>query len=198
MKQLWIGVLLASLVSVQAVAAERVKIVTTFGDIELELDRDRAPATVANFLRYARQGAYDGTIFHRVIARFMIQGGGFDAQMHKRAAGAPIRNEADNGLRNESGTIAMARTSDPHSATNQFFINTANNSFLNHSGNTPRGWGYTVFGRVVRGMSVVRRIEAVPTGSRNGMRDVPLEPVVIQRVEVLAAPALGPRRDASM
>lgn len=155
------------------------------GVIEIELNQDKAPKSVANFLRYAREGKYNGTIFHRVIPKFMIQGGGFDKDMNKESTFSAINNEADNGLHNTTGSIAMARTSDPHSASNQFFINTNDNNFLDHSSKTPRGWGYAVFGRVSSGMDVVRKIEAVATGSRQGMRDVPLENVVIKRVEVI-------------
>jgi len=173
--------------SAQVAVAEQVqiKMTTSMGTIEMELDRDKAPATVANFLHYAKAGKYDGTIFHRVIPGFMIQGGGFNKAMQKTPTFAPIANEADNGLRNNTGSIAMARTSDPHSASNQFFINTKDNTFLNHSSKSFRGWGYAVFGRVSKGMSVVRSIEAVSTGTRNGMQNVPLEPVVIERVEVI-------------
>ncbi len=163
----------------------QVKIKTSLGMIELALDQDKAPATVANFVRYAKEGAYNGTIFHRVIPNFMIQGGGFDKDMRKKATHASIANEADNGLPNITGSVAMARTSDPNSASNQFFINTHDNYFLNFSSKTLSGWGYAVFGRVTKGMSVVRRIEAVSTGVRHGMRNVPLEPVVIERVEVV-------------
>lgn len=157
---------------------------TTYGTIKLELDSDRAPATVANFLRYARDGFYDGTIFHRVIDNFMIQGGGFNADMKQKPAGDPIENEADNGLRNDFGTIAMARTMDPHSATAQFFINVKDNDFLNHSGKTMQGWGYAVFGRVVEGEEVLDKIRTVPTTSRAGHQDVPVEPVIIEVVTV--------------
>jgi len=163
----------------------QVKIITSMGMIDMALDRDKAPATVANFLRYAREGAYNGTIFHRVIPNFMIQGGGFDKNMRKKPTHASIVNEADNGLSNTTGSVAMARTSEPHSASNQFFINTHDNAFLNFSSKSRSGWGYAVFGRVTKGMSVVRRIEAVSTGVRHGMQNVPLEPVVIERVEVV-------------
>jgi peptidyl-prolyl cis-trans isomerase B (cyclophilin B) len=158
---------------------------TTFGEIRLELDAEKAPKTVANFLEYARKGFYDGTIFHRVIENFMIQGGGFDADMRQKATGAPIENEADNGLRNDFGTIAMARTMDPHSATAQFFINVKDNDFLNHSGKNPQGWGYAVFGRVTGGSEVLDKIRAVPTTSRGGHQDVPADPVIIESVEVV-------------
>ena len=170
---------------VVALAAEplpRVKLTTSMGDIEVELNPAAAPATVANFLAYVKDGYYDGTIFHRVIAGFMIQGGGFTGDMQRKTTRPSIRNEADNGLSNRTGTIAMARTSDPHSASAQFFINAKDNDFLDHRAKTAKGWGYCVFGRVVGGMNVVRAIEKVPTTSRSGMRDVPRTPVVIQRV----------------
>jgi len=174
---------------VQVAEAEQVavKMTTSLGVIEMELDRGKAPITVANFLHYVRAGKYDGTIFHRVIPGFMIQGGGFDAQMHKRPAFAAIKNEADNGLPNNTGSVAMARTSEPHSASSQFFINTKDNAFLNYRSKSFSGWGYAVFGRVTKGMSVVRRIETVATGNRNGMQNVPLEPVLIEHVEVIGA-----------
>ena len=158
---------------------------TTFGEIRLELDAQKAPKTVANFLNYAREGFYDGTIFHRVIENFMIQGGGFDADMQQKSTGAPIENEADNGLKNDFGTIAMARTNDPHSATAQFFINVKDNDFLNHSGKNPQGWGYAVFGKVTGGSEVLDKIRAVQTTSRGGHQDVPAEPVIIESVEVV-------------
>jgi peptidyl-prolyl cis-trans isomerase B (cyclophilin B) len=158
---------------------------TTFGDIKLEPDAEKAPATVANFLDYARSGFYDGTVFHRVINNFMIQGGGFDTDMQQKAVGAPIENEADNGLKNDFGTVAMARTTDPHSATAQFFINVKDNDFLNHSGKNMQGWGYTVFGRMVEGEEVLEKIRAVPTGSRGGHQDVPVDPVIIETVEIV-------------
>ena len=155
---------------------------TTYGSITLELDAKRAPVTVANFLMYAREGFYDGTIFHRVIDNFMIQGGGFDADMQQKSTRDPIRNEADNGLKNDFGTIAMARTSDPHSATAQFFINVKDNDFLNHSGKTMQGWGYAVFGKVLEGQEVLDRIRAVPTASRGAHQDVPIEAVIIESI----------------
>ncbi|MEO1079015.1 MAG: peptidylprolyl isomerase [Pseudomonadota bacterium] len=153
---------------------------TTYGPIKIELDAEKAPATVANFLMYVREGFYDGTIFHRVIDNFMIQGGGFDSEMNQKATQDPIENEADNGLKNDFGTIAMARTMDPHSATAQFFINVKDNDFLNHSGKTMQGWGYAVFGRVVEGDDVLEKIRAVPTTSRSGHQDVPTEAVIIE------------------
>ncbi|MFV8816848.1 peptidylprolyl isomerase [Haliea sp. E17] len=157
---------------------------TTFGEIKLELDAEKAPKTVANFLEYARSGFYDGTIFHRVINNFMIQGGGFDTDMSQKSTKAPIENEADNGLKNDFGTIAMARTMDPHSATAQFFINVKDNDFLNHTGKNAQGWGYAVFGRVVEGSEVLDKIRTVPTTSKGGHQDVPADPVIIESVTV--------------
>ncbi len=159
---------------------------TTFGEIQLELDAEKAPKTVANFLAYARDGFYDGTIFHRVIDNFMIQGGGFDTNMQQKTTGEPIENEADNGLKNDFGTIAMARTMDPHSATAQFFINVKDNDFLNHSGKNMQGWGYAVFGKVTGGAEVLDKIRAVPTTSKGGHQDVPADPVIIESVEVVS------------
>ena len=161
-----------------------VKMETSMGDITLELDGNKAPDTVANFVEYAKSGFYDGTIFHRVIPGFMIQGGGFDADMKQKKTSAPIRNEADNGLKNDTGTIAMARTSDPNSATAQFFINVKDNGFLNHTAPTTQGWGYAVFGKVTGGIDVVHAIEKVNTTIRSGMQDVPSETVVINKVTV--------------
>ncbi len=158
-----------------------VKMKTRFGEIALELDAERAPATVENFLAYVRSGFYDNTLFHRVIDGFMIQGGGFAPGMRQKVPRAPIRNEADNGLKNEAYTVAMARTSDPHSATSQFFINVADSAFLDFTSPTPRGWGYCVFGRVVAGRDVVDKIKAVKTGSHGLHRDVPVEEVVIEK-----------------
>jgi peptidyl-prolyl cis-trans isomerase B (cyclophilin B) len=157
---------------------------TSEGNITIELDAEKAPATVANFLEYARAGHYDNTIFHRVIPGFMIQGGGFDTGMQQKPTDAPVKNEADNGLKNLSGTIAMARTSDPHSATAQFFINVSDNAFLDFKSPTPQGWGYTVFGKVTDGMDVVRSIEKVQTGNKAGHQDVPLSEVIIKKVTV--------------
>jgi peptidyl-prolyl cis-trans isomerase B (cyclophilin B) len=157
---------------------------TNFGDIELELDFDKAPKTAANFKQYAEEGFFNGTLFHRVIAGFMIQGGGFDEDMQQKETRAPIENEADNGLKNEKGTIAMARTNDPHSASSQFFINLSNNDFLNHSGKSSQGWGYCVFGKVTKGMDTVEKIAKVDTTAHGFHRDVPAEPVIIERVSV--------------
>ncbi len=162
-----------------------IKMHTNYGVITLELDAAKAPLTVENFLTYAREGFYDNTIFHRVINGFMIQGGGMMPDMMQKATQAPIKNEADNGLKNDRGTIAMARTNDPHSATAQFFINVKDNGFLNHTSPTPNGWGYCVFGKVTEGMDVVDKIKAVPTGNKGFHQDVPLEPVVIEKVEVV-------------
>jgi peptidyl-prolyl cis-trans isomerase B (cyclophilin B) len=160
-----------------------VKLQTNFGAITIELDAERAPDTTANFLEYVRSGFYDNTVFHRVIDGFMIQGGGFDPGMKQKATRAAIKNEAANGLKNDSYTIAMARTSDPHSATAQFFINVSDNAFLNHTAPTAQGWGYAVFGRVVEGQDVVDRIRKVKTGSRGMHQDVPLDDVVIEKAE---------------
>lgn len=164
-----------------------VRLDTSAGSIRLELDDERAPASVANFLEYVRNGHYDGTIFHRVIKGFMIQGGGFDTGMKQKSTGAPIQNEASNGLRNRRHTVAMARTSDPHSATAQFFINTVDNDFLDHTSPSPQGWGYAVFGRVVEGAEVVDAIEKVRTGRSGFHNDVPLDSVVITRATEEAA-----------
>lgn len=158
---------------------------TTFGEMKLELDAEKAPKTVENFLNYARDGFFDGTIFHRVIDNFMIQGGGFDADMKQKETAAPIENEADNGLKNDFGTVAMARTMEPHSATAQFFINVKDNDFLNHTGKNMQGWGYAVFGKVTEGTEVLDKIRAVETGSRAGHQDVPVDPVIIESVEVV-------------
>lgn len=162
--------------------AVQVLMQTSEGDITLELDQDKAPKTVENFLGYVDAGHYEGTIFHRVIKGFMIQGGGFDSDFSQKGTRAPIDNEADNGLDNDRGTIAMARTSDPHSATAQFFINHSDNEFLNFRSPTPQGWGYTVFGKVVDGMDVVDRIAEVRTGSAGPHGDVPVETITITGV----------------
>ena len=162
-----------------------VKLATTKGDIVLELDGDKAPETVENFLSYVKAGYYDGLIFHRVIDGFMIQGGGMDKSMEPRQTRGPIKNEAANGLKNEAYTVAMARTGDPHSATGQFFINVKNNTGLNHTGQTPAGWGYAVFGKVVEGKEVVDAIKAVPTTTKGPYADVPREPVEILKAQVI-------------
>ncbi|MFH1036244.1 MAG: peptidylprolyl isomerase [Pseudomonadota bacterium] len=162
-----------------------VKIETSMGDIEVELYEDKAPKSVANFLAYVKEGHYDGTIFHRVINGFMIQGGGFTADMKQKPTKNPVDNEADNGLKNEAYTLAMARTQDPHSASAQFFINVKNNEFLNHTSKTPQGWGYAVFGKVVKGQGVINKIKAVPTGSKGMFDDVPKDAVTIVKAEVV-------------
>jgi peptidyl-prolyl cis-trans isomerase B (cyclophilin B) len=157
---------------------------TNYGDITIELDFDKAPVSSANFLEYAKSGFYDNTIFHRVIDNFMIQGGGMLEDMSQKPTKAPVKNEADNGLKNAKGTIAMARTNDPHSATAQFFINVSDNDFLNHKSPTPQGWGYAVFGKVVTGMEVVEKIRGVKTGRRGYHDDVPVDAILIQKVTI--------------
>ena len=179
-------VLSAAAAAPGALAADpQVEVTTSAGTIRLELYPVKAPKTVENFLQYVKDGHYDGTMFHRVIDGFMIQGGGFDRKFQQKAPRAPVENEAKNGLKNDLGTIAMARTSAPHSASAQFFINIAENGFLDHTAQTPQGWGYCVFGRVVQGTDVVDKIKKVKTG-RSGMhQDVPLEDVIIERAEVV-------------
>ena len=164
-----------------------VKLTTTMGDITLELDVVAAPDTTRNFVSYVESGHYNGTIFHRVISGFMIQGGGMDRDMKQKSTQAPIKNEANNGLVNDHGTVAMARTSDPHSASSQFFINIKDNDFLNHTSATPSGWGYCVFGRVTDGMDTVDAIKAVKTRSQGPHQDVPAEPVEIVSASVVSA-----------
>jgi len=159
---------------------------TSLGDIKIELYEDKAPVSVKNFLAYVKSGHYDGTIFHRVIPNFMIQGGGFDKEMQQKPTQAAIKNEAGNGLENDTGTLAMARTNDVNSATAQFFINVRDNDALNHRDNSPGGFGYAVFGRVVEGMDIVRKIERVPTTTQGMYRDVPAEAVVIKSVKALS------------
>ena len=162
-----------------------VKLHTNHGTITIELDDKRAPQTVANFLKYVEDGHYSNTVFHRVIDGFMIQGGGFEPGMKQKPTRAPVKNEADNKLKNATYTVAMARTSDPHSASAQFFINIADNDFLNHTAPTPQGWGYCVFGRVTDGTEVVDKIKGVKTGSKGMHQDVPLADVIIERAEVV-------------
>ena len=164
-----------------------IKLETNAGDILIELDDEKAPQTAANFERYVNEGHYDGTIFHRVIDGFMIQGGGMTADMKEKSTHEPIENEADNGLTNDAFTVAMARTMDPHSATAQFFINVKNNDFLNHSAKTAQGWGYAVFGKVTKGQDVVNQIKGVATGRKGMHDDVPVEPIVINRASVEAS-----------
>ncbi len=162
--------------------SKTVQIETSAGAIRVELDEANAPLSTANFLAYAKAGHYDGTVFHRVIKGFMVQGGGFEVGMKQKSTMAPIKNEANNGVKNKHYTLAMARTSDPHSATAQFFINATDNSFLDFKAENTQGWGYAVFGKVVAGTEIVDAIERVRTGSKGGHQDVPLEDVVIQRV----------------
>lgn len=164
----------------------KVLLSTSLGDITLELDEEKAPASVKNFLEYVKSGHYEGTVFHRVIDSFMIQGGGYDTSLQKRATRPPIPNEADNGLKNEQGTVAMARTSDINSATAQFFVNVVDNDFLNHRSKTPEGYGYAVFGKVCDGDDVVEAIKAVDTGPKGIFaKDCPQEDIVINKAEVL-------------
>ena len=164
----------------------QVKLSTNHGDIVIELNTEKAPTTVANFIEYVNAGHYENTVFHRVIGNFMIQGGGFEPGMKEKKDKRPsIQNEADNGLSNDKYTVAMARTMEPHSASAQFFINVGDNSFLNHSAPTVQGWGYAVFGEVVEGMDVVNAIKAVATTSKSGHQDVPVEDVIIERAEIV-------------
>ena len=165
--------------------AANILMTTTVGPMTLELDADNAPKTVENFLSYVSSGFYDGTIFHRVINNFMVQGGGFTADMEQKETQAPIENEANNGLKNAQGTIAMARTQDPHSATAQFFINVQDNDFLNHTGENMQGWGYAVFGKVTEGEDVLDKIRCVETGSQAGHQDVPVEPIIIESITII-------------
>jgi peptidyl-prolyl cis-trans isomerase B (cyclophilin B) len=171
--------------SMAAAGNPKVEMETSKGKMVIELFPEKAPETVKNFLNYVEAKFYDGTIFHRVIPKFMIQGGGFTSDMKKKTAGTPIKNEADNGLKNDRGTIAMARTGDPHSATAQFFINSVNNDSLNHKSKTQQGWGYVVFGKVISGMDVVDAISAAKTVTRGGYRDIPAETIEIRSARVL-------------
>ena len=188
MKKTLLGFVLAAVLGLSATAQAanpKVLIETTKGNITVELDAEKAPKTVENFLGYVKEGFYKETIFHRVIAGFMVQGGGMTADLSEKAKKASIKNEANNGLKNTRGTIAMARTPDPDSASSQFFINLVDNDFLNFKSETPQGWGYAVFGKVTEGMEVVDAIAAVKTGEQNGAGDVPVEPVVMKKVTVL-------------
>jgi peptidyl-prolyl cis-trans isomerase B (cyclophilin B) len=162
----------------------KVKLTTNHGVIVLQLNQDKAPETVANFVQYVKDGHYDNTVFHRVISNFMIQGGGFEPGMAQKKTRATIKNEANNGLTNKKYSVAMARTSEPHSASAQFFINVGDNDFLNHSAPTVQGWGYAVFGEVVEGQDIVDKIKAVSTTSKNGHQDVPAEDVIIEKAEL--------------
>jgi len=164
-----------------------IRLTTTMGNIDIELDFDKAPKSAANFEQYVKEGHYDGTIFHRVMDNFMIQGGGMLPDMSQKETRGCIENEADNGLKNVKGALAMARTNDPHSASSQFFINVADNAFLDHSSPTPQGWGYAVFGKVVDGMDVVEKIKAVTTTSRAGHQDVPADDILIEKAEIIDA-----------
>ncbi|UVE19469.1 peptidylprolyl isomerase [Pseudomonas sp. LS44] len=163
-----------------------IKLHTNYGVITLNLFADKAPETVANFEEYVKAGHYDNTVFHRVISNFMIQGGGFEPGMKQKATRASIKNEANNGVSNKVGTVAMARTMEPHSASAQFFINVSDNTFLDHSAPTVQGWGYTVFGEVVEGMDVVNKIKGVATTMRSGHQDVPVDDVIIEKAEIVA------------
>lgn len=179
---------LTALLAVPAAAetpSPTVKMETSMGDVVLRLDAAKAPETVANFLEYVKAGFYDGTVFHRVINNFMIQGGGMTADMKEKTTRKPIKNEAANGLKNAKYSVAMARTSDPHSATAQFFINVKDNDFLDYKASTPQSWGYAVFGKVVEGQDVVDKIKAVPTGNKGMHQDVPVEPVIIKKASVM-------------
>ena len=189
---LLLGIVVFAIVSIGGAAEKKpnnphILLETTQGKVVIELFQDKAPITVKNFLNYSKAGFYNGTVFHRVIPGFMIQGGGFLPDMERKEAGVPIWNEADNGLKNDRGTIAMARTSRPHSATAQFFINTVDNNFLDHKGKTSQGWGYAVFGKVIDGIEVVDRISKVKRGNRGRFQDVPLEPVVIVKAAEVQA-----------
>jgi len=189
--------LISSVNAANDVTLKQVKIETSEGNIVLELDITRAPLSVLNFMKYVRSGFYDGTIFHRVIKNFMIQGGGFTPEMERKQPNAPILNEANNGLKNIRGTIAMARTNDPHSATAQFFINVTDNPFLNHSSKTPRGWGYAVFGKVIKGMNIVDKIRNQRTGPNGPFpSDVPVKMVLIHKATIIGEkPAAKVKKD---
>ncbi len=181
-----------------AAANPEVELKTNMGTITLELYPEKAPKTVENFLQYVKEGFFKGTIFHRVINGFMVQGGGFTADYAQKKTRAPVQNEANNGLKNEVGTIAMARTSDPHSATAQFFINHKNNDFLNHSAPTPQGWGYTVFGKVTKGMDVVNKIAALDTGAMGPFQsDVPRKTIVIEDARIISSDKPGADKPAA-
>jgi len=166
-------------------APMKVKLTTSMGPIVIQLDKEKAPISVDNFVKYVEAGTYNGTIFHRVIDGFMVQGGGFTKDMQQKPTQAPIKNEANNGLKNDNYTVAMARTGVRDSATSQFFINVKDNAFLNYSGESPQGWGYAVFGKVVEGQDVVDKIKKVPTGNASGMQNVPTTPVVIEKAECI-------------
>lgn len=188
MRYITASILSLFILSSSAYASDNPKVLmeTSMGNVTLELNPEAAPKSVKNFLSYVNDGSYENTIFHRVIKRFMNQGGGFTADFKKKPTRAPVPNEADNGLKNDKGTIAMARTNAPHSATNQFFINTADNAFLNHKSKTSRGWGYAVFGKVTQGMDVMKLIEKTSTHRNSiGMSDVPVDAIVIKKMSVI-------------
>lgn len=188
MRKLFALLALSALGTGSALAADpRVELKTNRGSIVIELNQAKAPKTVANFLQYVKDGHYNGTVFHRVIDGFMVQGGGFDKDLRQKPTRAPVENEAANGLKNDYGTVAMARTPDPHSASAQFFINVKNNDFLNYREPTPQGYGYSVFGKVVAGMDIVDKIAKVPTGNAGPHQNVPREPVVIESATILPA-----------
>ena len=179
-----VSIILATSGTALAAGKPIVTFKTNMGDFTVQLEPERAPKTVANFLKYVRDGHYDGTIFHRVIAKFMVQGGGFLPNLQKRDTREPITNEANTGLKNERGTIAMARTADPHSATAQFFVNVIYNRFLDHTAKTQQGWGYTAFGRVIDGMNIVGRMAKVKTGTKGPYSDVPNDPIIIEKATI--------------
>lgn len=184
MKQvLFLMALISFAVYAKETKTTQVIIETSVGDIEVELNSEKAPKSVENFLKYVDSGFYHGTIFHRVIKDFMIQGGGFDKDMQQKKTRDPIKNEANNGLKNEKGTLAMARTNDPHSATSQFFINTVDNEYLDFKSETPTGWGYAVFAKVTDGMSVVNRIQNAKTGNLSGHQNVPMDTITIKSIK---------------
>lgn len=185
MLKTFLGFILSCLICTTSFAGTKVLMQTNQGDITIELADKQAPITTQNFLNYVQSGFYNGLIFHRVIPRFMIQGGGFDMQMNQKETLAPIQNEANNGLKNKRGTIAMARTMDVNSATSQFFINSVDNSFLDHKSNTAQGMGYAVFGNVISGMDVVDKISAMQTTYKNEFADVPKEPIIIEKISVI-------------
>ena len=187
LKQFLLIVFMAIIMTTSNAQAETttVEMETSKGTITIELNGEKAPNTVANFLTYVKEGFYEGTIFHRVISNFMIQGGGFTEDMSQKSTNDPIQNEANNGLSNETSTIAMARTNDPHSATAQFFINVKDNGFLNFSSETPQGWGYAVFGKVTEGMDVVNAIKDVATTSKGPYQDVPVETITIEKITIV-------------
>ena len=179
-----VSIILATSGTAMAAGKPIVTFKTNMGDFTVQLEPEKAPKTVANFLEYVRDGHYDGTIFHRVIAKFMVQGGGFLPNLQKRDTRGPITNEANTGLKNERGTIAMARTADPHSATAQFFVNVIYNRFLDHTAETQQGWGYTAFGRVIDGMNIVGRMARVKTGTKGPYSDVPNDPIIIEKATI--------------